>query len=118
MVCEFKFSWMERFQTMDLITAWSFPRSSTLILKKFKLKESVKGWSFTQLGSCEQSKIKNKFLGGHCLLNKKVTKVYDNLPPHKSIRVVATVHLLDKWEGETIFAQFDDKIGTADCLYS
>ena len=61
----------------------------------------------TQISSCEGSKLKDRFLGGPCVLNTDATKKIENLPPHKKLRIKATVHLFDNWEGENIFLQTD-----------
>jgi len=42
--------------------------------------------------------------------NKKKTieKVYANLPPHTQLRVVATGHFVDDWQGETAYLTIDN----------
>jgi len=58
-----------------------------------------------EVGSCGESQIEERFLGGHCLLNTEVTKEFGSIPPHQKLRITGTVHLFDKWEGEKIFLQ-------------
>lgn len=36
------------------------------------------------------------------MLNSGTKKVFENLPEHKKVKVVATAHLFDNWEGESL----------------
>lgn len=42
-----------------------------------------------------------KFAGG------EVTKTYEDLPPHSRIRIVASYHFIDAWNGESGFLRAD-----------
>lgn len=75
----------------------------------FQTPEDAQGWSFAQIGSCDGDKFQNKFLGGPCLLNTKISKGFKDLPDHSMLRLVATVHLFDDWDGESIMMQVDGK---------
>lgn len=67
--------------------------------------EDSSGWTEVGLSTCAAG---NRFLGGHCKLsNSPVSKVY-TLPPHTAIRVTASYHMLDNWQGETAFLKADN----------
>ncbi len=75
----------------------------------FETQESLKGWSKQQTSSC--SKNGNVFLGGHCQFsyNEISKKFYINIP-HKQVRVTASFHMLDNWEGEFGYMKINGKI--------
>ena len=60
-----------------------------------------------EIGKCGDSGSEINFLGGHCLLNTAATRSFENLPAHNKLRITATVHLFDNWEGENIFVQIN-----------
>jgi len=69
------------------------------------------GWSFLETSSVGG----NKFLGGHCkTAGTTVSKRFDNLPEHTSLRVSARYHFIDSWEGESSFLKVDDKYAWVD----
>jgi hypothetical protein len=45
----------------------------------------------------------NKYLGGHCHLggDKVAKKTFKNFPKHEKIKIFASLHFLDNWEGES-----------------
>ena len=54
----------------------------------------------------------NYFLGGHCnLAADEISKMFLNLPAHEKIRVQATFHMFDNWQGEYGFMKIDDQRG-------
>lgn len=54
---------------------------------------------------------KNRFLGGHCILSSdEITKHYENLPKHNTIKLNANIHLFDNWEGESVYLKIDDEM--------
>jgi len=49
------------------------------------------------------------FLGGHCRFGATTTaRVYNNLPPHKRLRIQARFHFFDDWNGEAVAMQVDN----------
>ena len=95
------------------------------------------GWGNTHLGTCandddddgsstETNEVivaggagaggRDRFLGGHCKLggDSKVGRVYEGLPEHTTVRIKASFHFLDRWEGETGFAAVDGHYVWAD----
>lgn len=76
----------------------------------FDDKDSLLGWSMNKTSTC-QNQPHNRFLGGHCILSmNEVSKKYENLPEHKTIKITANMHFFDKWEGENIYFKIDDEI--------
>lgn len=54
----------------------------------------------------------NYFLGGHCnLAADEISKMFVNLPAHEKIRIQATFHMFDNWQGEYGFMKIDDQRG-------
>lgn len=52
---------------------------------------------------------KDYFLGGHCLTSHiNMTKVFNTLPKHIHLRINAEMHLIDNWEGESVFMLIDE----------
>jgi len=75
----------------------------------FEGKKSLKGWSRKELSSCNEGG--NSFLGGHCKLShQEVSKTY-NLPEHKHLKITASVHMFDNWDGESIYMKVNDVTG-------
>ena len=53
----------------------------------------------------------NRFLGGHCILSTdEVSKTYEDLPEHKTLKITANIHFFDNWEGENVYLKIDDQI--------
>ena len=86
------------------------PASSTSFIENtWKLHESNsfedshQNWSSESLNSCGT----HYFLGGDC----RITEVFKEfkLPPHRFVRVVGILHILDLWQGETIEIKADGK---------
>lgn len=75
----------------------------------FESEKSLQGWSDKRTGKCKGGK--NTFLGGHCNFSfHEVSKTYKNLPKHKFIRINASYHMFDSWDGETGYMKVDDEI--------
>ncbi len=75
----------------------------------FDDEESIKGWSIPKVSTCHDGG--NSFLGGHCMLSyKEVTKTYQ-LPSHEHLKISASVHMLDNWDGESVYMKLNDVIG-------
>mmetsp|Transcript_64686 Transcript_64686/g.122693 ORF Transcript_64686/g.122693 Transcript_64686/m.122693 type:complete len:307 (+) Transcript_64686:101-1021(+) len=56
------------------------------------------GWSRPEATQCAGVQM----LGGFCKFsNTEVNKTFSGLPPHKQLRIVATYHFIDSWQGET-----------------
>ena len=54
----------------------------------------------------------NYFLGGHCnLAADEISKMFINLPTHEKIRIQATFHMFDNWQGEYGFMKIDNQRG-------
>ena len=65
------------------------------------------GWSRLEVTKCAGVSM----LGGYCKFAKgEVKKTFTDLPPHRSLRIRATYHFIDRWVGETAFLKMD--IGT------
>ena len=66
----------------------------------FSSSENIKDWSFQKLMSCNDNNG-NLFIGGYCLLNKEeVSKNFFIGYSHELIRVKASYHMFDNWNGE------------------
>jgi hypothetical protein len=47
-------------------------------------------------------------LGGYKVLSKgSVSKIFRDLPAHSRVRIVATVHAIDRWGGESLYLKTD-----------
>merc|ERR1711990_1221189 len=74
--------------------------------------DKVSGWSPVKVSSCGGE---DKFLGGHCnFAADTASKVFKNLPAHTQVRMTASFHFLDKWDGEQAYASLDGKNVWAD----
>lgn len=99
----------------------SLETNSTLKAKRFEIRgerqwqlhtsewyqeTSVDGWSNATTSSCAGVQM----LGGYCVFSAGTTsKRFADLPDHNYLRVKATFHFIDKWQGETGYF----KIGNA-----
>lgn len=52
----------------------------------------------------------NTVLGGQCSSGRPLTRNYDLSAPHTHLRIRASAHLLDDWQGETAFLKVDGNI--------
>ena len=76
----------------------------------FSSSENIKDYSFQQLMSCN-SKNENLFIGGHCLLSKEeVSKKFFIGYSHENIRIKASFHMFDNWNGEMGYMKINDQI--------
>merc|ERR1712072_316552 len=79
--------------------------------------EKVNGWTPVKVSSCGGSE--DKFLGGHCnFAADTASKVFKNLPAHTQVRMTASFHFLDQWDGEQAYASIDGKNVWADSTKS
>lgn len=71
--------------------------------------EKVEGWSSNAVSSCDGE---NQHLAGHCNeVAGEVSKTFTGLgEAHTHLRLRATFHFFDSWEGETAFAKLGDKV--------
>jgi len=68
----------------------------------------INGWSSNKTNSCDGA---DHHLGGHCNeIGGELKKTFNDLPPHKYIRMQARFHFLDSWEGESAFAKIGDRV--------
>lgn len=75
----------------------------------FESEDSLHGWSDKRTSRC--NKMMGSFLGGHCNFSfNEVTKVYKGLKSHTVLRVNASFHMLDAWDGEKALMKINDKI--------
>ena len=66
-----------------------------------------KGWSNDATSVCGTNN--NNFLGGPCKFSDTITeKTYNEIPPHKEIRITATFHFFDDWAGEEAYMLVND----------
>merc|ERR1712072_915111 len=64
--------------------------------------EKVSGWTPVKVSSCGGE---DKFLGGHCnFAADTASKVFKNLPAHTQVRMTASFHFLDQWDGKNVWA--------------
>ena len=71
----------------------------------FESEETTKGWTSNSITECGGVSM----LGGYGKLSKKkVTKIFDNLPKHSNIRIQATYHFIDAWDGENGYMRLDN----------
>lgn len=57
----------------------------------------------------------NHFAGGHCrVAAHRLSKAVLGLPPHSQLRLQARFHFIDRWTGETAYAQVDGEYAWAD----
>lgn len=58
------------------------------------------GWSVDRVTVCGGATM----MGGYCeLSSESTTKTFAALPPHSQVRIVATYHFIDQWQGESAF---------------
>lgn len=63
------------------------------------------GWSNNTISECGGINM----LGGYCNFGGgEVTKVFENLPEHSSIRIEATYHFIDAWDTQTGFMRLNN----------
>ena len=87
--------------------ATSFIQTSWMLFEHNDFQAHANGWSKQTRSSCDSN---DYFLGGHCALSsEEVSKTY-SLPSHKYVRVAATYHMLDMWNGEQAYMKLDTKI--------
>lgn len=86
--------------------ATSFIQTSWTLFEHNDFQAHANGWSKQTRSSCDRN---DYFLGGHCALsNEEVSKEF-SLPSHKYVRVTATYHMIDIWNGEQAFMKLDNK---------
>jgi hypothetical protein len=92
---EFRSSFLE----IDGVRQWGL-----VTLEDFE-ELGVDGWSHGELTECAGRKI----LGGHCVekATPELSKVFENLPPHTQVRVVAKYLFIDSWDGESGYLKAD-----------
>eukprot|EP01017_Pseudomicrothorax_dubius_P040377 TRINITY_DN6308_c0_g3_i1.p1 TRINITY_DN6308_c0_g3~~TRINITY_DN6308_c0_g3_i1.p1 ORF type:complete len:283 (-),score=29.03 TRINITY_DN6308_c0_g3_i1:96-944(-) len=96
--------------TTDTVEAPSFymldnPQWLLTSLDDFETDESLNGWSQNTTSNCSEE---DNFLGGHCAMGpSELSKRYDNLPPHSTLRLNAFAHFIDDWRGEAFFVEVD-----------
>lgn len=66
----------------------------------------LNGWTDIGRSTCG---LGNWFLGGYCNASSQETRKTFTLPPHRSVRVTANYHMLDRWEGETGYLKAGDE---------
>lgn len=62
------------------------------------------GWTNNEITVCGGAYL----LGGYCVLSRgEEAKIFSGLPTHTTVRVMATFHYIDAWNGETAFLQLN-----------
>merc|ERR1711939_860469 len=74
---------VDGFMAFDGVRQWK-------LFKQENFEDSVEGWGY------------KTFAGG------EVKKTFEGLPAHTSVKLVATFHFIDAWEGEYAYARIDD----------
>ena len=75
----------------------------------FESDNSLYGWSDKRTSNC--NKMTGRFLGGHCNFSfNEVTKTFPNLPEHSTLRINASFHMLDAWNGEKAFMKVNNEV--------
>merc|ERR1711998_120349 len=71
--------------------------------------EKVEGWSSNAVNSCDGT---DTHLAGHCNeVGGEVSKTFSGLgDTHTHVRLRASFHFLDSWEGETAYAKLGNKV--------
>lgn len=76
-----------------------YTQSQFVLVAADDFEETTVGWSKKDRSVCGSSP--DFFLGGPCkFADTQSSKTYENLPPHKMIRITARYHFFDRWEGE------------------
>jgi cytoskeletal protein CcmA (bactofilin family) len=76
----------------------------------FETEKSLEGWSDKRTSKCNPNS-KNSYLGGHCNFSfNEVHKTFKNLPEHTKLKITASFHMLDSWDGETAYMKVNDEI--------
>lgn len=69
--------------------------------------ENADGWSINKISNCSGIYM----LGGYCQIGGNETqKTYNNLPPHTHLKIEATYHFIDAWNGETGYMKLNNGI--------
>lgn len=75
----------------------------------FESKDSLNGWSDKRTSRC--NKMSGYFLGGHCnFAFNEAHKTFNGLKKHSKLRVTASFHMLDAWDGEKAYMKINDKV--------
>lgn len=73
-------------------------RQWQLLFAEDFISAQTSGWSRPEVTQCAGVQM----LGGFCKFsNTEVNKTFSGLPPHKQLRIVATYHFIDSWQGES-----------------
>jgi len=91
--------------TLSQISAGGVRQWSLWSLDTFDNDAGKSPWTPNDRGFCGSHSLTQQdfFLGGHCkFAAAKPMRRYSNLPPHTRVRVRASVHFIDKWEGESV----------------
>ena len=83
----------------------SFIQLEWRILLHEDFEDVIDGWSHSQKSSCNNGR--DYFLQGFA--EQEISKVY-KLPLHSKVRISASVHMIDLWQGESIFMKVNDHI--------
>jgi len=75
------------------------------LFKQENFEENAEGWCNKTTSACGAYTL----LGGYKnFAGGETKKTYSGLPAHTSVKLVATFHYIDAWEGEYAYARMDD----------
>jgi len=75
------------------------------LVKQENFEESAEGWCNKTTSACGAYTL----LGGYKnFAGGETKKTFEGLPAHTSVKLVATFHYIDAWEGEYAYARVDD----------
>jgi len=85
------------------------------VIENFKT--GAQGWSNDSTTTCgygadsSNDDEKKYILGGYSkFAGGETGKVFNNLPPHKYVRLTANYHMIDAWSGETAYAKIEHRL--------
>jgi hypothetical protein len=74
---------------------YNYEQWKLVIFEDFE--SQISGWSEDDISNCGGSS--DLFLGGYCKFSSHSASKNFTLPPHQAVKVSATFHFIDKWEG-------------------
>jgi predicted RNA binding protein with dsRBD fold (UPF0201 family) len=87
----------------------SAPQGKGPVIKKTKKKAVKRINPSSKRSTC--GTFQDVFLGGYCQLSHhRAFKTYNDLPPHKFLKVSVRVHFFDSWQGESLFIKVNGQV--------
>ena len=83
---------------------YQYEQWKLVVLEDFQ--SQISDWSEDDISNCGGSS--DLFLGGYCKFASESASKNFSLPSHSSIKISASFHFIDKWEGESAYLKLDN----------